>query len=518
MKSYPTLVSALFLSLWVVVSSAEDKPAARPNILFAISDDQSFPHASAYGAEWVETPAFDQVAASGVLFTNAFAASPGCSPSRAAILTGRYPWMIEGAGTHASDFPTKFVAFPDLLEKAGYFIGATGKTWGPGNWKVSGRERNPAGPSFDKQKLKNPPEGISNKDYAANFADFLAERPDESPFFFWYGATEPHRDFKRGIGLEHGKALADAEVPAFLPDTDEIRSDLLDYAFEIEWFDKHLGRMLEQLEAAGELDNTLVIVTSDNGMAFPRAKANVYEYGIHMPLAISWPKGFSGGRTAEQIVNLIDICPTLLEAAGVAVPELEHPIVARSLMPLLADDGDAGDWENVTFSGRERHSSSRWNNNTYPQRAIRTDKHLLIHNFRPERWPAGAPQKMGDGNYPKDESRPGPMHAGYHDIDACPSLDFLIEHRDDAGIAPFFHLSVDRRPEFELYDIQKDPACLKNLAESQENIPVELSTQLESYLRETGDPRVVDEDGGEVWERYQRFSKIRSFPKPDWAE
>ena len=171
-KFYQLSIFALFLSLSVVVSVAQDKPVDRPNILFAISDDQSFPHASAYGAEWVKTPAFDQIAERGVLFTNAFAASPGCSPSRAAILTGRYPWMIEGAGTHGSDFPSKFVAFPDLLEKAGYFIGTTGKTWAPGNWKISGRERNPAGPSYDKQKLKDNPEGISNKNYAANFADF----------------------------------------------------------------------------------------------------------------------------------------------------------------------------------------------------------------------------------------------------------------------------------------------------------------------------------------------------------
>lgn len=497
---------------------SQDQSARRPNILFAISDDQSYPHTSAYGSAWVKTPAFDRVAENGVLFNNAFAASPGCSPSRAAILTGRYPWMLEGAGTHASDFPAKFVTFPDLLEKSGYFIGTTGKAWGPGNWKISGRERNPAGPAFDKRKLEDNPQGISSNDYAGNFGDFLAARPDDQPFFFWYGATEPHRAFKKGIGLEQGKKLEDAVVPEFLPDTPEIRSDLLDYAVEIEWFDSHLGRMLAQLEAAGELDNTLVIVTSDNGMSFPRAKANVYEYGTHMPLAISWPAGFSGGRKAEQVVNLIDVCPTALEVAGLGVPELEYAIVGRSLMPILADDGDASTWKNVTFTGRERHSSSRWNNNTYPQRAIRTEQHLLIHNFRPERWPAGAPQKLGDGKYPKDAPELGPLHGGYHDIDACPSLDFLIAERDDPKIAPFFHMAVDLRPEFELFDIQKDPACLNNLAESQADIPADLSAKLESLLRETGDPRVVDADGGEIWESYQRFSRLRTFPKPEWAK
>src|SRR5207248_10574672 len=108
--------------------------AGRPNILVAIADDQSFPHTSIMGYKAVNTPAFDRVAREGVLFTSAFAASPGCSPSRAALLTGLHDWQIEQAGTHDSDFPAKYVVYPDLLEKAGYAVGCTGKGWGPGNW------------------------------------------------------------------------------------------------------------------------------------------------------------------------------------------------------------------------------------------------------------------------------------------------------------------------------------------------------------------------------------------------
>jgi N-sulfoglucosamine sulfohydrolase len=125
----------------------------RPNILIAISDDHSFPHASAYGSKFVETPAFDRIANEGVLFMNGWAPSPGCSPSRAALLTGRYPWQIEEAGTHASSFPDQYVVFPDLLEDAGYWVGFTGKGWGPGDWEVSGRDRNPAGPAFQDVRL-----------------------------------------------------------------------------------------------------------------------------------------------------------------------------------------------------------------------------------------------------------------------------------------------------------------------------------------------------------------------------
>src|SRR5688500_4452495 len=120
----------------------------KPNILIAIADDWSWPHAGAYGCKFVKTPAFDRVAKEGVLFRNAFTASPGCSPSRAALLTGRHTWQLEQAGTHASSFPKKFQVYPDLLEAAGYHVGHTGKAWGPGNFKEGGRTRNPAGPAY----------------------------------------------------------------------------------------------------------------------------------------------------------------------------------------------------------------------------------------------------------------------------------------------------------------------------------------------------------------------------------
>ena len=197
--------------------------AERPNVLIAISDDQSYPHASAYGYEAISTPAFDRVAKEGVLFRNAFTPAPGCSPMRAAFLTGRNIWQIEHAGTHASSFPAKYEVFPDRLEQAGYWVGYTGKGWGPGNWKISGRDRNPAGPQFSQRTMKAP-SGISKTDYASNFADFLAQRPKGQPFCFWYGGHEPHRSFGKGLGRENGLDPSKVQVPAFLPDTEEIRN------------------------------------------------------------------------------------------------------------------------------------------------------------------------------------------------------------------------------------------------------------------------------------------------------
>lgn len=518
-----------FLRRWlpgvlIVLMVSSAMAEKRPNILVAISDDQSFPHASAYGYQAISTPAFDRVAKMGVLFNNAFTPAPGCSPMRAAFLTGRNIWQIEQAGTHASSFPKKYEVYQDRLEAAGYFIGCTGKAWGPGNWKVDGWEHNPAGPSWGKRKVKSPA-GIGSTDYAANFADFLKDRPKDKPFSFWFGANEPHRSFKKGIGIENGLDPSKVVVPKFLPDTPEIRSDILDYCFEIQWFDQHLGRMLDQLEEAGELDNTLVVVTSDNGMAFPRAKANCYEYGIHMPLAVAWPASAKGDRVVDDPVNLIDITATIYDVSGTE-PPAEHPIAGRSIRNILisAKQGTIDQSRNAVFSGRERHSSSRFNSLSYPQRCIRTRDYLFIHNYRAERWPAGAPQKYGKGGYAKKDEVVnrvlGPMHGGYHDIDACPSLSFLIDNRDDPKIGPFFHLAVDRRPAEELFDIRKDPSCLNNLAAdpAYKKIRSDLNERLIKYLTQTGDARILSPTGGDIWETYPRYSGLRWFPTPGWAK
>ena len=487
---------------------SSSKADERPNILLAISDDQSFAHTSISGFEAVETPTFDRIAREGVLFTNAICSSPGCSPSRASLLTGRYPWQLEQAGTHASEFPGKFDVYPDLLEQVGYVVGYTGKAWGPGNWMISGRTRNPAGNEFNAHTVRDPKtSGISKRDYVANFQAFLETCPEDRPFCYWYGGHEPHRVFEKGSGERLGKRLDDVTVPEFLPDSPEIRSDILDYCVEIEYFDEQLGRMMKLLEDRGRLNNTLVVVTSDNGMAFPRAKANCYEYGVHVPLAMRWPKRVPGARVVRDLVSFVDLAPTFLEAARLMSSDA---MIGQSLMSILESNaaGLVDSSREFVCSARERHSSSRWKNLTYPQRALRTQEHLLIRNLCPERWPAGAPQELElDGSL-------GPLHGGYYDIDVGPSLSFLIKHRDSKLAGPFFHLAVDKRPSWELFNIVDDPGCVKNLANDPDHADTKerLSKELLSFLKETSDPRVSG--GGDVFENYKRYSKIRKFPPP----
>ncbi len=487
----------------------------RPNIFIAISDDQSWPHASAYGSSMVQTPHFDRMAREGILFTHAFAPSPGCSPSRAAFLTGRHAWQLEHAGTHASFFHPKYQTFPDRLQDAGYAVGYTGKGWGPGDFKRLGRTQNPAGPRVT---------GPKGSGYVGAFKAFLSQkRQPDQPFCFWFGSTDPHRAFEKGSGLAKGKTLQEAEVPPFLPDTPEIRSDLLDYAIEIERFDSDLGEMIALMEDAGELDHTVVIVTSDNGMAFPRAKANVYEYGIHMPLAMRWGAGVPGGRTVDDLVGFVDLTATIYEITGV-VPPSAFPLSGRSLAGVLRGDGEGIlDRARVAvYSARERHSSSRYHSLSYPQRCLRTRDYLYIYNFTPERWPAGPSQKFARAAFDAKgvlvKGQLGPEHGAYHDIDACPTLTHLIERREEPDIGQFLDLAVARRPQEELYAVTDDPGCLRNLAEDPAHAVrlEQFRAQLLDYLRDTGDPRALGK--GDVWESYPRVSSLRWFPQPDWVE
>jgi N-sulfoglucosamine sulfohydrolase len=465
-----------------ITATAAPASTTRPNILFAIADDWSWPHASAYGAAGVRTPAFDRVAREGCLFTTAFVAAPQCSPNRAACLTGRPIWQLEEAGTHGSLFPTKFEVYPDLLEAAGYHIGYTCKGWGPGDWRRSGWSRNPAGPEYTERTIESPPaEGIKTWDYAANFEAFLEERPADAPFYFWYGASEPHRSYESGSGLKAGKSLEDAPLPPFLPDDPITRSDILDYLVEVEWFDTHLGRMLAHLEQIGELDNTLVVVTSDNGMPFPGAKANVYEYGIHVPLAVRWPGHVAPGQTSDALISFLDFAPTFLAAAGLPVPE---GMLGNSLLDALT----APTPRDYALSGRERHTHARYDNLSYPARAIRTADYLYIRNFKPDRWPAGDPED-------------------YADIDNSPTKSFLLEHRD--RYPELFRHAVGKRPDEELFAIRRDPACLDNLAAAPEyaHTCAELRQRLLTLLAGQGDPRALGT--GDIFESYPRVSAMR---------
>jgi len=490
----------LFFGVFACSEVNEKKSVEKkPNILFAISDDQSYPYTSVYGASGISTPAFDRVAKSGILFHNAFVAAPQCSPSRAAILTGKNIWQLEEAGTHSSYFPKKFTVFTELLKKSGYKTGYTGKPWGPGNWKDAGWESNPVGPSYNSNSFEEKPNsGISANNYFANFQTFMEERQTEEPFFFWFGGFEPHRPYQFNSGYEAGKKEANVRLPDFLPKDSVTLKDVADYTFEIEWFDSHLGKMLDLLEANGELENTIIIVTADNGMPFPYAKANLQEYGTHVPLTIAWPKAWKAGRETTALASMIDIAPTLLEVVGINLPEMS----GKSMLPLLTEDKA---YRNYVYTGRERHTHARPDNLGYPARAIRSENYLYIRNFKPDRWPAGNPKPAGR----EDTEGFRSFGLGYADIDGSPSKSFVFEN--EGKFPEQYQLAFGKRPAEELFDIKSDPYCINNLASdpAMQEIKERLSKQLNETLLAQKDPRVTG--NGDVFESYPRFASMRNF-------
>lgn len=492
-------------------SDAKPELRERPNILFVLADDQSFPYASAYGIRGVQTPAFDAVARSGILFNNAFAAAPQCSPSRAAILTGRNIWQLDEAGTHSSYFPNKFQVFTNLLENSGYSIGYTGKPWAPGNWKDAGWKRNPVGPEFNKKKLTPPTKGISNTDYFENFVEFYNQKKDGEPFFFWYGSQEPHRKYEEGSGKRAGKNISKADVPSFLPDDPVVRSDMEDYALEIEWFDKQLGKMINFLREKGELENTLIVVTSDNGMPFPSAKANLMEYGSHVPLAISWPAKIVKGSISDELVSLIDLAPTFLHVAGVdRTPEMTGKSLADILF-INANQAKPVNHRTYVLTGRERHTHAREDDLGYPSRAIRTDSFLFIWNCKPDRWPAGNPPIHEGENVIPTGNDYKPIGIGYNDIDdPSPTKEIMI--RDKDKWPEMFREGFEKRPAEQLFDIKRDPGCTTNLANKPEYASKErqMKNQLQQLLTEQKDPRMLG--NGDIFESYPRFGLMRNFP------
>ena len=470
-----TILLVVTFSFGCADAAAQPPPSARPNILFCIADDWSFPHASAYGDPVVKTPAFDGVAAEGVLFTRAFCAAPSCSPSRAAILTGQMPHRLEAGGNLWGFLPAKFPVYPDLLERAGYHVGLQGKGWGPG--RLVDRARNPAGPNFK------------------SFEQFLPSAPQEKPFCFWFGSSDPHRPYDLDSGTEQGLDPAKVVVPPYFPDTPEVRRDILDYYAEVQRFDAHVGRMIDLLEKAGKLDDTIVVITSDNGMPFPRCKANLYDSGSRMPLAVRWGSRITGdlrGRKIDALVSLSDLCPTFLEVAGLKpTPEM----TGRSLLGLLTGtERPAGEKWSRVFVERERHANVREGDRSYPSRAMRTDKFMYVRNLRPNLWPAGDPKVW---------KAVGP----FGDIDNGPTKNLLLTQRDDPKTAPYFRLACALRPAEELYDLEKDPHQVRNVAadDAYAKDLARLRGEMDEWMKSTNDPRATAGGDFDDFDEYPYF-------------
>ena len=476
-----TLIYLLFgLIFW---SCKDHSSQDLPNILVCIADD-----AGHMGKDqpWLVTPAFNRVAANGLLLTNAYTPNAKCSPSRACLLTGRNSWQLGEGANHWNNFPTEFKTYHEALAAFGYHTGYTGKGWGPGNpGEVDGHERELLGKVWNRLQLEAPTKETSTIDYSANFFDFFQQKQDDKPFCFWYGGYEPHRAYEYGASIVAGKQLSDIDsVPKFFPDNDIVRTDMLDYALEIEYFDSHVSKILDFLEDQGELDNTLVIVTSDHGMPFPRAKSDEYEYSNHIPMAIMWGSNIKNpGRVVDEYVSFIDLAPTFFEVAGLEWDDSGMQSTSgSSLAPIFQDTLNS--FRDHVLIGKERHDVGRPNDYGYPIRGIVKDGWMYLRNYRPDLWPAGNPE------------------CGYPTVDGSPTKTEILRSRHRPETKYYWDWSFGKRPAEELFHLKNDPYCIDNLAalEKHQATKDDLSSYMVYELEKQSDPRMTGE--GDAFHSY----------------
>ena len=535
-----TINSLLFLFCCLSLSS-NFVFANRPNILFAFADDwgrQASIYAEIEGSgglnDLAKTPNFDKLAKGGVLFTNASVNAPSCTPCRSAILSGRNFWETgRGAILQGAVWDEKIPTWPLLLQNSGYHLGFTYKVWSPGAPRDAGiggqaNAFSKAGGKFNgfsQYVSARTAKGIRVKDAKeelyqearGNFRSFLEEKKADQPFAYWFGPTNVHRKWTKGSGLKLWGIDPDdlkGKMPGFLPDVHAVRQDLADYLGEIAAFDAGLGLLIEELKKAGEYENTIIVVSGDHGPpGFPHGKCNLYDFGTRVCLAIAGP-GVTGGRVVDDFVCLPDLAPTFLEAGKVAVPEV---MSAKSLWKVLRSQkkGQVDPSRDAVITGRERHVySSRPGYLPYPQRAIRTKDFQFVINFKPDRWPLGDPYLLDTPKEPDFSLLENQTFVTLADEDAGPTKAWIVTNRKDPKVKPFFEHAYGKRPREELYDVNRDPDQMKNLAQDPAYAKTvrKLRSRLMNYLSDHNDPRL--EDGGKFFETSPMTDAFRRPARP----
>ena len=384
-------------------------PKSRPNFVFLISDDQSYSGAGCNGNPAVQTPNIDRLARGGLRFTRGFAPSPSCSPSRSAILTGESPHET-GTSRFRSPMPPAQKTILEYLKPANYYTAAFKKVHqGTEFWN-----------RWDFKGLHKP------------IRSFFEARPKDRPFYLHIGYHDPHRPYLPGERYPEKNPRSSVKVPAFLPDTPGVRKDIAHYYEAIERLDVKVGRVLKLLEENDLVENTLVIFTSDQGMAFPGAKGTLYDPGLHVPLIARWPGRIKPGRVSSDLVSLTDLAPTWLEAAGVRVPKAMD---GKSFLQLLL--GKPFQPRGAVYAERNFHTHLDL------IRCVRTNRYKLIQNYLPE-----IPYR--------------PLS----DIARSPSWRSIesLSHQRKLSSKLYQRYFKSPRPTEEFYDLQTDPNEMQNLA------------------------------------------------------
>lgn len=449
MPPLPFRLALLFCGLMTSLVSAAD----RPNFIVFIADDVSWNDFGCYGNSGARTPNIDALANDGLKFTNAYLTASSCSPSRCSIITGRYPHNNGAASELHRPLPEHLIKFPSLLKEAGYFTALAGKDHMP---QDQANEK----AVWDEKRGTGVP---GNNGGEGHWVDVVQKRPKDQPFFFWFAATDAHRDWNGDrewkedlYGPKHDPA--DMEVSPYLRDTPETRDDLASYHNEVTRFDYFIGQVVDELKKQDALENTLIFVMADNGRPFPRGKTRVHDSGMKTPFVLHWPEGIEQpGSTTKSLVSVIDICPTVLSLAGVKVPE---QVQGFSFANVLKDS-----------TAPHRHyafSEHNWHDYEAHGRAVRNGQGILyVRNARPDKaWLGPA------------DSVSSPSHK---DLQTANAEGKLTTAQADVLLEP--------RPTEELYDTRKDPLQTNNLVGDQEYAKhlAEMRNVMGTWQKETGD-------------------------------
>jgi len=458
MPSVRLICFFLALSLWASVGRTGAAEVARPNILFLLSDDHSYPFLSCYGDGNVKTPTLDRLAAEGMKFHRFFTAAPQCVPSRAALLTGRSP-VAARMTRFSSPLPRDEVTFPELLrQQAGYFTGICGR-----NYHLDGsgsRDRGEVMELVQKHGLRTFADRVdflntcSDAEVAKTVGQFLDKKPADKPFFLWANFSDPHHVWN--APAEFRPDPASLKLPPHWPDLPGMREQLVDYCAEVNRVDHTIAGVLEVLKQRGVLDTTLIVFAGDNGAALPHGKGSLYDPGSNVPLLVRWPGVVKAGGESRALLSGEDLGPTLLDAAGLKPPSRASGI---SFLTLLK--GEPHTPRKHIFVERGPHGSApvtvNMSNGGYDlSRAVRSDRYKFIYNCTP--WIPYAPVDSASG-------------AAWTQIKAA--------HADgklSAGASATYFTTP--RPVYELYDLDSDSSELNNLSGKAELAAVEYELRM----------------------------------------
>jgi arylsulfatase A-like enzyme len=462
------LAAAMILALLPIAGRSAER---KPNFILLIADDMACDDCGAYGHPTIRTPQLDRLAREGMRLERAFLTCSSCSPSRASIITGRYPHNTGAEQLHVP-LPKEQITFVELLRKAGYWTAAAGK-WHLGDavkdrFDLVGEEQ------FDGGKNSG----------CERWVALLQQRPKDKPFFLWLASFHPHRPYlENAIPQPHDPK--DVVVPPYLPDVPETHKELALYYDAISRLDGYVGQVRAELARQGILENTCILFLSDNGRPFPRCKTTVYDSGIKTPFLVRWPERVKAGTVCRSLVSSVDIAPTLLELAGLKPgPTFQGKSFAR-----LLQDPTAHVREYV-YAEHNKHNFDAH------ERAVRSERFGYIRNY-------------------------------YNDLPQTPPVDIIWGStfqamrrlRDLGKLTPAQRsVFVQPRPLEELYDTAADPHELHNLAGDPryENVLNTLRWALKDWQRTTNDimPKERSPDDPYDRETGKRLPLPRPLPAP----